>query len=342
MNATSQPAAAELKAVLEEIGVAAKFAPPDSHVDLILPGGLAIEVKAAPRPSLAQVRRWGLERPFDDQDKTVVVVADWVDPELRDELARAAWGWLERAGHLRLIGGGFHIDRQIDPLLGPDAQPPNPLRRESGLNVAIELLELRSSVPSTTDWDVTVRTVAAASGLSVGSAHRALTELTELALLDEDGAPRPPLFWSVAQEWTVRWFPLLRPPAPEVSETVRRLLRFGLDDLHEVGWAAAGDGAAAQYGAPVIAEGPPRLLLPDRRALTWALRTFGEATDERSASAFVAVPPTVAAVRRRHPTTPWPLARPIVVALGLASSGPRGREALEQWLDRPTVVSDAG
>lgn len=111
------------------------------------------------------------------------------------------------------------------------------------------------------------------------------------------------------------------------------------DDL-EAGWAAAGDGAAAAYGVPIVVEGSPRLLLPDRRALTWALRTFGETADERSAAASVAVSRTCAAVRRRTPGTPWPLARPVVVAIELAGSGPRGREALSQWPGKLSGVPD--
>jgi hypothetical protein len=332
-------AVAELKAVLEEIDVEAEFLPRSDGADLLLPGAVLVEVKSAARPSLAQLRRWGLGEPqAADMDRVVVLVADWIDPELRRELRQASWGWLERAGHLRLVTEGYHIDREIEPLLAPEVQTQNPLRRDSGLAVAIELLAHKASGPPPTP--VTVRHVAAAAGVSVGSAHKAMAELTELALLDKDGVPRSSLFWSVAQEWTLQWFPLSRPPAPDVSETLQRLLRFRLDDLDDVGWAEVGDGAAAALGAPIVAEGPPRLLLPDRRALTWTLRTFGEAADEGSAAAFVAAPRTAAAVRHRTPGTPWPLAREIVIAIELAGSGPRGREALAQWTDRPSGVPD--
>lgn len=337
----SSAAVAELRAVLEEMGVEARLAAGSGGADLILPGPVRITVRGASRPSLAQLRRWGSEASTTDGGtETVVVVADWIDPGLREELERAAWGWLDRTGHLRLIAGGFHIDREIHPLVPPEVRPSHPLRRESGLAVAIELLERKASLPRGETGDATVRAIAEAAGVSVGSAHRAITELTSLALLDEDGWPRSSLFWMASREWVVRWFPVSRLPTPEVSETVQRLLRFQLDDLDAPGWAEAGDGAAATYGAPIATESQPRLLLPDRRALTWALRTFGEATDERSASAFVAVPPTAAAVHRRRPGTPWPLARPMVIALALASSGPRGREALDHWPDRPPRVLD--
>lgn len=333
-------AVAELKAVLEEIDVEAEFLPRSDGADLILPGAVLIEVKSAARPSLAQLRRWGLGEPRPaDMDRVVVLVADWIDPELRRELKQASWGWLERAGHLRLVTEHLHIDREIEPLLAPEVQTQNPLRRDSGLAVAIELLA-REEASGPAPAPVTVRRVATAAGVSVGSAHKAMAELTELALLDKDGVPRSSLFWSVAQQWTLQWFPLSRPPAPDVSETLQRLLRFRLDDLDAAGWAEAGDGAAAALGAPIVAEGPPRLLLPDRRALTWTLRTFGEATDEGSAAAFVAAPRTAAAVRRRRPGAPWPRARPIVIAIELAGSGPRGREALAQWTDRPSGVPD--
>lgn len=336
----SATAVAELKAVFEELDIPAEFVQEtDQRVDLILPGPLYVEVKSAPRPSLAQLRRWRSEdvEEAEDRRRVVVLVADWIDPGLRDELKRASWGWLERAGHLHLVAGGFHVDREIGSLLAPETQTPAPLRRESGLAVAVELLARRESAPP---WDVTVRDVAEAAGVSVGSAHKAMTELSELALLGEDGMPRSSLFWATAREWRVRWFPLSQPPATDVSETVQRLVRFRLQDLRDAGWASVGDGAAAADGAPIVAEGPPRLLLPDRRALTWALRTFGEAADERSAAAFIAAAPTAAAVRRRRRGDPWPLARPIVVAIQLASSGSRGREALEQWPDPPAGVLD--
>lgn len=334
-------AVAEFKAVLDEIDVAARFAAPGDDADLILPGPVFVEVKSSPRPSLAQLRRWGIERHGTDRgDRVVVLVADWIDPGLREELRQASWGWLERAGHLRLVAGGVHIDREIDSLLAPDVQVRNPLRRESGRAVALELLVRKASARRQAPWDATIRDIAAISGVSVGSAHKAVTELAELGLLRKDGSPRSSLFWALAREWVVRWFPLSRQPAPDVSASLDRLLRFRLDDLDHAGWAVAADGAAAEYGAPIVAEGPPRILVPDDRALTWALRTFGEAADERSARAFVAVPPTAAAVRHRQPRSPWPLARPMVVAIELASSGPRGREALLQWPDRPAGVLD--
>lgn len=333
-------AVAELKAVLEEIDVEAEFLLGSDDADLILAGAVLVEVKSAARPSLAQLRRWGLGEPrAAGTDRVVVLVADWIDPELRGELTHASWGWLERAGHLRLVTERLHIDREIESLLAPEMPTQNPLRRDSELAVAIELLaQKEASGPAPAP--VTVRRVAAAAGVSVGSAHKAMAELTEHALLDKNGVPRSSLFWSVAQEWTLQWFALSRPPAPDVSETLQRLLRFRLDDLDAVGWAEAGDGAAAALGAPIVAEGPPRLMLPDRRALTWTLRTFGEAANEGSAAAFVAAPRTAAAVRRRAPGTPWPLARAIVIAIELAGSGPRGRDALAQWTDRPSGVPD--
>lgn len=331
----SATAAAELKAVLEEIEVPAEFLDGPDGPGLQLPGAVRIHVRSAARPSLTQLRRWGLQDEAPEgETQTTVVVADWIDPDLRDQLRSASWGWLERSGHLRLVVGGFHIDRQVAPLLGPGAQVPSPLRRESGLAVAVELLDLGAS-GGDREWGATVRDVAAAAAVSVGSAHKAITELTELAMLGPDGRPRSALFWAVAREWEFRWFPLSGLPAASVSETLQRLLRLRLDDVAQAGWAASGDAAAAAYGAPIVGEGSPRLLVPDRRALTWALRTFGEAADDRSAAAYVAVPPTAAAVRRRHTGHPWPLVRPIVAALQLAASGPRGREALERWPDQP-------
>jgi hypothetical protein len=109
---------------------------------------------------------------------------------------------------------------------------------------------------------------------------------------------------------------------------------MGLDDPDVPGWAMVGDAAAQAFGARVASEGPSRLYVPDQRALTWALRTWESAIDDRSATALLAVPPTGSAVARRVDLrlSEFMYARPMVVALDLASDGSsRSREVLEDW-----------
>lgn len=320
----------ELKAVLQELGVSVDEPARGQAADLVLPGPVLLEVKAASRPTISRLERLGLRRP---SNSVRVLVADQLDPGVRKTLKDAGWGWLDRSGHLRLLAGGVQIDRSIPSLIGPDPSPPDPLGRPTGLAVAIELLTRVGS-------RVSVRELAAAAGVSVAATHLTLSELTEIGLLSRGQPRHPELFWSVADRWRLRWFPLARAPLPGVPKPTRELLRMRFGDLGAPGWAEIGDRVAQAYGARVAAEGPAKLYVPDRRALTWALRTWGEAGDERSASSLLAVPPTTSATSNRSEIgSEWPAARPIVVALDLAADGsPRSREILHDWKNLPTEL----
>jgi hypothetical protein len=320
-------AVAELAAVLEELGVDHRV-PGDPHgPDLELPGGLQVDVKASSRPTISRLQRLGLERPTAGVLRVLVV--DQLDPGARKALKDAGWGWLDRTGHLRIMAGPVQIDRRVPSLVGPDPQPPEPLRRSTGLAVALELL--RSGEPTP------VRTLARAAGVSVAAAHGTLGELARSGLVTDGRARHPDLFWAVADHWRLRWLPLVSEPTSQIPSTTHALLRMRLDEPHSEGWAEVGDRAAQSFGALVAAEGPRRFYLPDRRALTWALRTWGEAAEERSASCFVAVPPTSHATTDRvDGSGNWPRAKPLIVALDLASDGsPRSREILDGWTPPP-------
>ncbi len=323
----SAVAVAELAAVLEELGVEYRVPDVPHGPALELPGGLRIEVKASSRPTISRLERLGLGRAT--AGSVMVLVADQLDPGARKALKDADWGWLDRTGHLRIMAGPVQIDRPVGSLAGPDPQPPEPLRRPTGLAVALELLNSDQPTP--------VRTLARAAGVSVAAAHATLGELASSGLVT-DGRPRhPDLFWAVTDRWRLRWFPLLSEPTPQIPSTTHQLLRMRLDEPHLAGWAEVGDRAAQSFGARVAAEGPRRFYLPDRRALTWALRTWGEASEDRSASCFVAVPPTSHATTDRVDAKgEWPRARPLVVAIDLASGGsPRSREILDGWTSPP-------
>lgn len=321
-----QRAVTELVAVLTELGVDARVAAADGY-DLVV-GGQPVEVKAASRPTLGQLRRLGVGNPTSEVARVVVV--DQLDSQARMTLQEAGWGWLDRAtGHLRVMAPSVQIDRDVPGLSGPDTSLPDPLARPTGLAVALELL--------LSDEQRSLRHLATAAGVSLASAHVAVNGLEELGLLVDGRRSGPRLFWAVAERWRVRWFPLARGPLPGIPESVRNLLRMGFEDRTGEGWAEVGDTAAQAFGARVAAESVPRLYVPDQRALTWAIRTWGEAVDEQAATSHLAVPPTPHAVRRRvEGGGEWPLASPIVVALELASDGSsRSREILEDWTKLP-------
>jgi hypothetical protein len=193
-------AVAELAAVLAELGLEADTSAGPDGADLVLPGPLMLEVKASARPSLSWLRR--RVRGQLDDSVLPVLVADHVDPGLRQELEAAGWGWLDRSGHLRLVRGGLQVDRRIPSLIGPDTAPIDPFARPTGLAVAVRLLE-----GSGTD---SVRGLATAAGVSTGAAHSALTELTTLGLLEDGQRRDPDLFWAVAARWSTRWYALGR------------------------------------------------------------------------------------------------------------------------------------
>jgi hypothetical protein len=323
-------AAAELAAVLEALGIGARVLDDPLGPDLELPGGVQVEVKVSSRPTISRLERLGLARP--SAGTVTVLVADQLDPGARKALKDSGWGWLDRTGHIRIIAGAVQIDRPVPSLTGPDPQPPDPLRRPSGLAVALELL--------TNGGSTTVRALARGAGVSVAAAHAVLGELATSGLVADGRARHPDLFWAVADRWRLRWFPLVSQPTSEIPDTTHMLLRMRLGEPSLAGWAEVGDRAAQNYGARVAAEGPRRFYLPDRRALTWTLRTWGEASEARSASCLVTVPPTGHATTGRvNAGGDWPCARPLVVALDLASDGsPRSREILDRWTPSPSEL----
>jgi hypothetical protein len=325
-------AAAEIAAVLRELHV--NSVPTQSGELRLVEGGL-VDVRVATKPSIHQLSRWVAEV----TSGPAVVVADRLGPAQRRLLEEAGWGWLDRSGHLRLRAGSLFLDRPVDSLLGPVPTPPDPLGKPSGLAVAAALLadleELR-----------TVRDVAAAAEVSVGSAHATISDLTEIGLLDRSRRPVvPDLFWEVAARWRVRWFPLAQPPRPGLEPGVGRLLQFGFESRDGPGWAEVGALAAQSYGVPVVASAEaPRIYLPSPRALTWAVRTWGEAHQSSEGAVRVAVPPTDFAVRGRRDVPHganldgWPLARPLVVAITMAADrDPRSLELLREWDPPPSL-----
>jgi DNA-binding transcriptional ArsR family regulator len=329
-------AAAEFAAVLNTLGMRAEVGDGPDDPDLLLLGEITLEVRGASRPTLEQIERLiAMASPSSGH----AVVADRLGSSQRRLLVQAGWGWLDRSGHVRLREGGIAVDREIESLLGPDPTPPDPLGRPSGLAVALTLLREPSRV-------FTVREIARSVDLSAGAVSTALSELEENGLLHRGRRPRvPDLFWEVAARWRVRWFGLADRPRPSIDQSVGDLMQFGFDDVRAPGWAATGDLAAQVYGMRIVATGEaPRIYVPSQRALTWAVRTWGEAHTSSVGATHVGVPPTTEATRGRvdHPSLSdavgWPLASPLVVALTMASDpDPRSREVLATWDPAPEL-----
>lgn len=325
--------------MIEQLGLRVKRMTGDSGVDFVTADGAAIEVKTSARPGLSWLRRVTRDQPTVPttgggeagwREFLPVLVADHIDPGMRRELDRLGWGWLDRSGHLRLVHGSLQIDRQIPSLSGPDVSAIDPLSRPTGRAVAVQLLEGTGTE--------SIRQLAGPAGVSTGAAHAAVSELRELGLLDADGRRDPDLFWALAAHWSARWYALGDDPVPVLPETVRRLVRFGLNKSTRPGWAEVGDRIARAYGVRLVAEETRKFYVPDQRALTWALRTWEAADDDRRAVARLAVPPTPTVTSQRVDLgNEFMAARPIVVALDLAADGsPRSREVLDDWDGIPT------
>lgn len=319
----------ELLAVLRSLGVDARRG--QDTWDLVLPGGHPVEVTEASRPNRELIER--LVRSTLSPGYGVLV-ADRLGRSQRQLLDEAGWGWLDRSGHLRLVVGGVAIDRDIESLLGPDPTPPDPLGRPSGLSVALTLLREPGRERS-------IRELAEEARLSVGATSQAVSGLEEAGMLDRKRRPVvPELFWETAARWAVRWFGLAEHPHPNADPSVRSLLQMNLDAEQQPGWAAVGAAAAQALGVRIVASSEsPRIYVPTQRALTWALRTWGEASAGIEGPARLAVPPIELATRdrlfdRQHLNyrDPWPLASPLVIAITFAADAdPRSREVLEGW-----------
>ena len=123
-------------------------------------------------------------------------------------------------------------------------------------------------------------------------------------------------------------------------------LRLGFDEVEaQPGWALTGTLAAAAYGAPIAARSghPPDFYVPNPAILRRAVRLLGVAVDADHRRASVRVAPVPAVCDQRvdpvgqraktwaSTNEPWPLAKPLFVALDLARDPGRGREILEGW-----------
>jgi hypothetical protein len=248
----------------------------------------------------------------------MVLASTVLRPPHREAVAEAGAGWLDRDGHLSVPALG--VDQPVRPLAAPVPPVADLWQRPSVVAVAFALLQLGGPVPNSFD-------LAFYAGLTHPTAGRAVTDLRSLGMIDEEDQPRhEALQTQLAARWSTRWFGLASLPDVEAQGPEAQVVLGVQDDLRLPGWAdlapdlppagseAAGAGRARR----------PKLLLPHRRALAWALRTWGRA-EPADAVGFVATAPHTVAAAQRRPPAPgerWPRAHPIAPDLESFAPGP--------------------
>jgi hypothetical protein len=310
----------------------------DADLSFTLPDGrrIDVQVKGLRSPAPPDVARLGHRDP--GSTTLPVLVADRLVPRVRDELNALGWGWLDRRGHLHLVGDGLLVDTEVGPLVAAADRSRPTLSTDVGLDVATAVLAHPTE-------RLSVRRLVAFTGRSLGAVHHALRGLTDDGLLGPDGRPLiPELFWEVSAQWRPRRTPLAA--APDVGDDRQaRLLGLGEgagDPEQALGWALCDTLAANAFGAPAVVRGdyPPDFYVPDERTVRLARQILGDPTTSIQRAASVAISPAswvgrhrvalgVATMRSEQP--PWPAAHPVVVALDLSTDASRGREILADW-----------
>lgn len=336
-------AIAALRDALAEVGLSSDDVQgSDRGVDLVVRGPqggpVGVEVKRVSLvsgPALPHLaRQWSSSTA--SEDHVVVVVADRVTAEAREQLRSLGWGWLDLRGHLRLVGSGVFIDAQVAPQPASPGQALDPMAGRVSLEVAALLL-------LEPDRRRGVRQIASELGRAASSVSQALSRLRESGLLDNDGRPvTPDLFRELARRWRPETYDVAKLPTPGRGAD-NRALRLGLAKAAtEPGWALGDSLAAVAYGAPLHVSGsyPPDLYVPDKTTVRRAIALLGVPTEHQSRAASLRVAPVPLVCTRRvdataEPALAWPLAHPLFVALDLAQDPGRGSEALDAWTPQP-------
>ncbi|OLT03798.1 hypothetical protein BJF90_03820 [Pseudonocardia sp. CNS-004] len=258
-----------------------------------------------------------------------MVVADRITAEARQRLRQAGLSWLDRRGHLRLVGPGLLVDADVPASSAPVAERSG-IVGDVGVELAAQLL-LDPGEP------VGVRAAATALSRAPSSISEAFRALRAAGLVDVKRRPVvPELFWELSS----RWNPVSRDLAslPDLGRSPENeALRLGIDDVGTTtGWALTDTVAAAVFGAPVgmRADHPRDFYVPDQRTLRRAVQVLGPAIAPSSRVGRVRLAPTPMVCARRIDATAWanerwPLANPLFVALDLAQDPGRGREILD-------------
>ena len=259
----------------------------------------------------------------------LLVVGERVTEAGRTALTSAGAGFFDMRGRLALRAHRLVIDAEVSPVAERAART-HALNGKAGLEVATAVLLDPRRRPA-------VRELARELNRSVSTVSDVLAALRRDDFLDAKNNLRgTQLFWQVEQRWTATRVQLASVPMPG-DASVAKALRLGLDDLERPGWALTDSAAAAAYGAPLGFRSDQVLdfFVPDQSIVRRATTLLGTAVGGQAARATVRVAPVPAVVDQRVDldTNPveWPLARPLFVALDLASDAGRGREILDAW-----------
>ena len=259
-----------------------------------------------------------------------LVVADRVPEHLRVVLNGMGHGWLDRRGHLRLVGPGLFVDADVPPaqrtaVAGP---PGAPISGRSGLAAAAALL-------MQPDDPMGVSEIAHFAGLNASSISRALASIANAQLAERIGRGRyrplaPELFWALAEVW----------PRDQtrtglgIGDLNLPGLATGAESATGQGWAFAGERGAVSWGAPLVLTGdyPAFAYVLDDVVIRTVLALRPAEDSTRGPTVALAVDPTglIASHRFRPTSQGLPLAHPLFCALDLTATA-RDREALDQW-----------
>jgi hypothetical protein len=282
-----------------------------------------LEIKASSIPNVDRVRTLAAEA---SPQALSVLVADQIPSAVRAALNHAGLGWLDRRGHLRLVGHGVHIDADLPAQpreLGRVRPDREPIRGRSGLAAAAALL-------LTPDHPISVSETARIARLNRSSISRAMTSLVDAHLAErrrhgEYRALVPELFWALAEAW------------PRERTTVRWALSVELGGPHpfadpgDASWVAAGARGALTWGAPLVVTGdyPIELYVPDEQTVR---RVAARHRDGSGSEVVLSVDPNGLVTHQGFdaPSFAWAVAHPLFCALDLTATA-RDREALEQW-----------
>lgn len=272
----------------------------------------------------------------------VFVAAERITEAARAALRDADVGFYDGQGHLRLYLPGLRIDTSVTPTLAALSPSTQVLAGEVAKETAIVLL----GAPQVTFG---VRELARTLDRAPSTVSAALDRLRGEGLVTSHNEPLcPDLFWELARAWRHETVSLAQAPSPgQAARTDRLQLGLGQggangeSQLGPVGWALTDTAAAAAWGMPVVSSAayPPDFYVPSRLVLDRSVSTLGRPGpgEERGATVSVAPARLVCTARVSRPSTHWPTAPWVVVALDLGRDPSRGREILERWNPPPGV-----
>ncbi len=181
-------ASEDLAAVLAGLHLGERVQRSENQLTIDIGVGTTVRVSTVAPSSMSPVVVRKLVEERKDEGTLLVVVADRIPARLGDMLRGLGAGWLDRRGHLRLVGDGVVIDTDVPSMLplSPGASiPADPCATAVGREVALELLMRPSEVPS-------VRGLARSIGRAPSSVSAVLRALRAQVLVDDQRRARTP------------------------------------------------------------------------------------------------------------------------------------------------------